>query len=145
MEEIILSNYPPSPYAGAINAVKELSNHFHLGIVSDTGMTPGRVLRKLLQKNNILDYFCCFSFSDEVGYYKPDSRIFHHALSCLGVAPGEACHIGDFIHTDIRGAKQIGMGAILIGNSAIEEFSVDLPDFRAGSYEEILDYFMKYR
>jgi putative hydrolase of the HAD superfamily len=66
-----------------------------------------------LEKHGLLDWFDHWSFSDEVGVYKPDRRIFDHALAGLGgIDPAEAAHIGDLRRTDIAGAKALGITAV---------------------------------
>jgi putative hydrolase of the HAD superfamily len=45
-----------------------------------------------------------------VGWEKPDARTFFAALDPLGVAPEAAIHIGDQAHSDVAGARAIGMG-----------------------------------
>jgi len=49
-----------------------------------------------------------------VGWEKPDPRTFHAALEPLGVAPGDAIHIGDQALSDVVGARGVGMAAALI-------------------------------
>ena len=83
-----------------------------LGIICDVGMTPSVTLRSHLEERGLLELFDHWSFSDEVGVYKPDPVIFHHALDGLGVGPGDAAHIGDLRRTDIAGARAIGMTSI---------------------------------
>lgn len=84
-----------------------------LGIICDIGLTPSPVLRGHLAARGILDLFDDTTFSDEVGWYKPDSRIFAHALRSLGVSrPETAVHVGDRLRTDVAGARKVGMGTI---------------------------------
>ena len=61
----------------------------------------------------MLELFDHWSFSDEVGAYKPDPAIFEHALAGLGgVAPSSAAHVGDLRRTDVAGARAMGMTAV---------------------------------
>jgi FMN phosphatase YigB (HAD superfamily) len=83
-----------------------------LGIVCDAGFTGGAILREFLAGKGLLGHFSGWGFSDEVGAYKPDPRIFEAALGMLGAAPGEAAHIGDLRRTDIAGAAAMGMRSI---------------------------------
>ena len=84
-----------------------------LGIICDVGLTPSRVLRRYLDQQGALEYFDHWSFSDEVGVFKPDARIFTDALAGLGgIDPTRAAHVGDLRRTDILGAKAMGMTAI---------------------------------
>ena len=52
--------------------------------------------------------------SSRVGYAKPDGRIFNAALSCHGLAPAQALHVGDSEINDLRGANQAGLKGILV-------------------------------
>jgi FMN phosphatase YigB (HAD superfamily) len=84
-----------------------------IGIVCDVGLTPSTVLRGYLEANGVLDRFDHWSFSDEVGVYKPSPRIFEHALAGLGVNdPARAAHVGDLRRTDVAGARGMGMVSI---------------------------------
>lgn len=81
------------------------------GLVCDTGLNPGRVVRKLLEQTDLLGYLETVCFSDEVGMPKPSKKIFATALRALGVRPSEAIHVGDLRRTDVAGARAIGMRA----------------------------------
>ncbi len=83
-----------------------------IGIVCDVGMTASPLLREHLRRQGLLDLFDHWSFSDEVGYYKPAREIFEHALSGLGVQPAETAHVGDLRRTDVAGALAMGMTAV---------------------------------
>jgi FMN phosphatase YigB (HAD superfamily) len=83
-----------------------------LGIVCDVGFTGGESLRRLLDREGLLDHFSGWAFSDEVGYYKPSPRIFEAALEALGAEPAEAMHVGDLRRTDVAGAAALGMRTV---------------------------------
>jgi FMN phosphatase YigB (HAD superfamily) len=99
---------------GVRDCLEELkSNGVRLGIVCDIGLTPAYVVRELLARHELLDLFDDTAFSDEVGHYKPDRRIFEHALANLGgAAPERSAHVGDRRRTDVAGAQAIGMTAV---------------------------------
>lgn len=81
-----------------------------IGIICDVGLAPSTTLRHILDRHGVLDLFDHWSFSDEVGVYKPDPAIFRHALEGLGgVEPSRAAHIGDLRRTDVAGAKGMGI------------------------------------
>jgi putative hydrolase of the HAD superfamily len=82
------------------------------GLVCDTGMTPGRVVRWMLGDTGLVPFLEVLCFSDEVGVPKPDPGIFAKALAELGVKPGQALHVGDLKRTDIAGARSFGMAAV---------------------------------
>jgi putative hydrolase of the HAD superfamily len=56
--------------------------------------------------------------SGEVGYGKPDPRIFEHALSKLGIAPDEALMVGDRPNLDVAGARAAGVHAVWLNRDA---------------------------
>lgn len=83
-----------------------------LGIICDVGMTPSTALRANLDRQGVLELFDHWSFSDDVGAYKPSPVIFEHALDGLGVSAESAAHIGDLRRTDVAGALDMGMVAV---------------------------------
>jgi FMN phosphatase YigB (HAD superfamily) len=106
---------PPGLVEGAAALVTDLHRaDIGLGIISDTGLTVGRVMRRILARDGILSCFTAFAFSDETGYTKPHHVAFETALGRLGVVAGEAVHVGDLPETDVAGAKAMGMRAVLI-------------------------------
>ncbi|HMH49511.1 MAG TPA: HAD family hydrolase [Candidatus Acidoferrum sp.] len=106
--------YPPVPMPGAVEALSALSSRgIRLGIVSNTGRTPGVVLRRILAHHDMLRHFdaVAIAYSDEVGFRKPDPRIFERSLNALGVEPARALHVGDNPDADVLGAQHLGMRA----------------------------------
>ena len=126
----------PTLIDGAGEAVRRLARRYRLGVISDSGLSTGLTLREFLKRDGILDCFTCTTFSDEVGVSKPHPRIFQVTLEQLGAQPREAVHIGDLTHSDIAGAKAIGMRAVRLtanyddANRAVE------PDVVVASYAE---------
>jgi putative hydrolase of the HAD superfamily len=107
-------SFPPDPSPGVIDAVSALRQAgFTLCVISNTGRTPGTILRKLLDRYGLLNLFTVVTFSDEIGYRKPHSEIFRQTLSRVGRDPARALHVGDDIEADIGGAKRLGMRAVL--------------------------------
>jgi putative hydrolase of the HAD superfamily len=60
----------------------------------------------------IRDHFDAVLMPDEVGFAKPDARVFHLACERIGVAPNEAAHVGDNWMSDVAGAKGAGLFAV---------------------------------
>jgi FMN phosphatase YigB (HAD superfamily) len=83
-----------------------------LGIICDVGLTPSTVLRGWLDDHGVLELFHHWSFSDDVGWYKPAPQIFEHALTGLDVTAAHAAHVGDLRRTDVGGAQAMGMTAV---------------------------------
>jgi putative hydrolase of the HAD superfamily len=79
-----------------------------LGLISDTGFTPGRVLTSRLRELGLAGCFSGFTFSDVVGSSKPNPRLFEHALGYLDCAPSQVMHVGDLYRNDVIGARRAG-------------------------------------
>lgn len=105
---------PPMLCLGAAEAVRTLlARGVGLGVVSNTGRTPGAVLRRFLERQGLLPCFQALSFSDEVGVRKPRPEIFQATVSKLGAfPPDEVAHIGDNPDADVAGAQALGMRAL---------------------------------
>lgn len=104
--------FPPNLLPGVVDALENLSSNYKLAIISDTGFSPGLVMRELMKTYDVLKYFSAFSFSNETGVSKPHPKAFNVVLKELGSVPSDALHIGDIERTDIEGAVGAGMKAI---------------------------------
>jgi putative hydrolase of the HAD superfamily len=113
MEEIYLDGNKPQPVPGVDEVLPRLAQRYRLGVVSDTGLTPGRILRQVLHRDGLLHYFDTLTFSDETGATKPLPKQFLRTLDVLEAQPEEAAHIGDLPETDLVGARGVGMKAVL--------------------------------
>ena len=104
---------------GAGEVLTGLKERFQLGLICNTGRIPGAMLKIILQRLGILEYFDVLTFSDAVGIRKPDPHIFHLTLERLEVPPDRALHVGDNPATDILGARRAGMWAVLLGSPEV--------------------------
>ena len=118
----LVTSWEEASHSGAVEAVDGTHAHLaflsgaglRLGVICDTGLTPGRVVRRLLHDAGLLTYFDVCVFSDEVGVPKPDPRIFHTALEALAADASHTAHVGDLLRTDVAGARGVGMASIRI-------------------------------
>ena len=143
--ETAILKYPPNLVQDAGYAIAKLSEEFQIGLISDTGFTPGTVLQELMRIKNVFTYFTSFSFSDETGVSKPHPKAYHKVLDELHCNPEDALHIGDIEDTDIKGAKNLGMKAILFlgdptGNHASHTKQHSKADAIANNWNEALIY-----
>jgi putative hydrolase of the HAD superfamily len=135
----------PTLIDGAAETVQRLAQRYKLGVISDSGLSTGKTLRHFLKRDGLLNRFICTTFSDEIGVSKPQARIFQITLDQLGAQPHEAVHVGDLIHSDIAGAKAIGMHAVrLAANYDDANRAVD-PDEVVYSYAEFEAWLAKQR
>ena len=102
----------PDPLESCFNTLKELGKDYKLAITSDTIYTPGQGIKKILNDHGMLNLFECFSFSNEVGFSKPQKEIFLNTLNNLGLGPEEVVHIGDRLYNDVFGGQRSGLKTI---------------------------------
>jgi FMN phosphatase YigB (HAD superfamily) len=126
-EDITLDPLPaPMPHVEvAVEQLKQAG--YKLGVICNTGMAGGRVLREVLRRHGLLDAFQVTVFSNEFGWSKPDPRIFQHTLEALGSAPTEALHVGDLEELDVEGARRAGVhSALYAPNGTAESTQAEL-------------------
>ena len=121
MDEIIRAyadsflEYPPPAHEQALSTLQGVRDlGLRIGLISNTGMTPGTTFRTYLQNQGMFGYFDTLTFSDEVRLSKPGKEIFMMTLSAMGAAPDETVHVGDHIKNDVVGAKQCGIKTVWI-------------------------------
>lgn len=86
----------------ALQVLKE--NGIKIGLISNTGVTPGFALRLWLLEKKLAGHFHTMLFSDEVGVLKPNPLIFEIMAFRMGLAPEEILFIGDNPTIDYEGA-----------------------------------------
>ena len=79
---------------------------------------------KILERNNLGDFFDVKIYSHEVGLVKPSKEIFQLALQSLKVKPEEALMIGDSMSSDIKGAEGVGIQTLLA------DYKNKFPDYK---------------
>jgi len=121
-ESLFAAVYTPyiSPYTqltlplmpGAMETVQALAGRYKLGVICNTGSTPGTVLRQLLERTGLAPHFSVQTYSNEEGLAKPRPEIFLRTLARLGVPSEAVVHVGDNGGTDVAGARAAGLGAV---------------------------------
>jgi putative hydrolase of the HAD superfamily len=140
-EEVILAD-PPGLLDNARVVLRELHRRVKIGLVCNTGITPGRALRQVLKHHGVLRCFTSLVFSDEVGAVKPDPAIFKAILEGLHASADESVHVGDLLETDVVGAKASGMSAIWINREGNEMSNTGInytPDFEIKTLSTLLE------
>ena len=108
-------DYPPPAHSDALDVLRSVRGMgLRIGMISNTGMTPGTTFRTYLANNGMLGYFDKLTFSDEVRMAKPAKEIFLLTLRAMNAAPEQAVHIGDSVKNDVAGAKLCGLKTVWI-------------------------------
>ena len=134
-----LFHYPPPPHPDAnrvLGSVKEMG--YRIGLISNTGMTPGTTFRAYMARLGLLGCFDVLIFSDEVLLAKPNKEVFTQTTRLLGSSPERTIHVGDHLLNDILGAKQVGMKTIWIETHDERRAEVDVqPDVTVPSLGQV--------
>jgi HAD superfamily hydrolase (TIGR01509 family) len=97
------------PIEGMIELVVRLRRErIPVGIVSNS---EGH-LKELVRELGWGEHFSTVADSGELGFEKPDERIFLWTCERLGVSPSDAVHVGDSWAADVVGATNAGLQAI---------------------------------
>ncbi|MEO6259397.1 MAG: HAD family hydrolase [Thermoanaerobaculia bacterium] len=105
---------PPTTVDGAAETLRALRDHgYQIGLISNTGRTPGTALRDVLAGLGLADSIQAMVFSNEHGVCKPQRSIFESLRSALGLPFEEIAFVGDNPYADVHGAQSCGMKAIL--------------------------------
>jgi len=103
----------PAVIPGALETVRTLkSRQLRIGLISNTGRTPGSTLRKILDRVGLGPFMDVMVFSDEHGHCKPRASIFEELRRGLRVACQETVFVGDNLYVDVHGAQRCGMRGI---------------------------------
>lgn len=92
-------------FAETYDVLADLSSRYPLAVISNF---DGR-LRVILEHLGISRYFAQFFISSEMGYDKPDPRIFRRAAELMGQSRSELLHVGDDPERDWKAARAAGM------------------------------------
>jgi putative hydrolase of the HAD superfamily len=139
LEEIVLKD-PPPLISDTELVLNSLFETYKIGLICDSGMSPGKVMREILAAYDLLQYFDSMVFSDELGVTKPDSRAYQTALDQMGVDAQKAMHVGDLLATDVAGARSVGMKSVWLNREGVRRVNRTVaPDYEIHRLAELLD------
>lgn len=103
----------PDAVAGAAQTLATLkARGLGVGLISNTGRTPGSVLRTILVELGLATSIDVMVFSNEHGHCKPQPSIFEELRRGLDVRYDEMVFVGDNLYADVHGAQRCGMRAV---------------------------------
>jgi putative hydrolase of the HAD superfamily len=121
------------PRQGAVFLLEYLRrNEYKIGLVSNWSDEVSSVWQDI----PISRYFDVSIFSCKAGMMKPDPRIYTMAMDQLSVRADECLYIGDGDSSEITGAEEVGMDALLVGDNKKD----DLKGRTIVSLEEVIGF-----
>lgn len=107
---------------GALETMSALhAKGYRLAILSNADSRFRQVFREMGIQQHVEKVF----ISSEIGFEKPDPRIFRHVESTMGLAPSEFLHIGDSPFHDGDGAIYAGWHYRIVGEDTGDYHTVD--------------------
>ena len=104
----------PAAVDGAAETLATLKESgLAVGLISNTGRTPGYALRHVLDRLGLASSIDVMVFSNEHGFCKPVTSIFEELRRGLNVAYEEIVFVGDNLYADVHGAQRVGMHGVL--------------------------------
>jgi putative hydrolase of the HAD superfamily len=114
-----------------------LRERLPLAIVSDA---QSAWARGELHKVGLLDYFDPIVVSGDHGYRKPDARLFQIALDAMGVAAEHTLYVGNDMHRDVYGAREVGMTTVMFNSDqGTKEHEGAVADYAIDDHRELLE------
>ena len=124
---------------GVDEVLSTLTTRFKLGLAANQ---PVEVY-DYLKNEGILKYFDSTQVSGEIGYSKPDIRMFTTVLENLKSRPDESLMVGDRQDNDIVPARLLGMKTVrlLVGphKDQIIRYPAEKPDYEITHIKELLE------
>ena len=117
--------------------LKTLGERYRLGIIAN----QGKGLLDRLERFGILDNFEIIINSTDIGFSKPDFRIFQVALEKANIEPSKAVYVGDRVDNDMVSAKKLGMRTIRLRQGLGQYGSEDATfpsDWQVSNVQELL-------
>ena len=123
------------PFDGAHELLTALKQQYRLGMITN-GVSDIQWTK--IKSLDFADYFDVILISGELGFGKPQARIFELALDKLQTSPDDTVMIGNSRARDIQGAHNAAIRAILINSADPEPANANItPDAEISHLREL--------
>ncbi len=122
-------------YPGVWEVMNDLRDRYQLAALSD-GQTLWAIPE--LRSVGLLDFFKPVIVSSDLGYRKPDRRMFELALSQMQLSVDEVLFIGNDMYRDVFGARELGIKTVFFkSNQGEQKPSGAEPDYIIYDFREL--------
>lgn len=108
-------------FPGALDILKYLKGKEYIMAVMTNGFKE--VQYPKIERSGLYPYFKYFFISEEVGYNKPDIRIFNFALKEMNASAEQVVFVGDDYEVDIEGAASAGIDQIFFNPQILADLN----------------------
>ena len=116
-------------YPDVLATLDDLGLRYMLGLVSNGNSLP--------QQCGLEGRLAFVVFSEDVGFEKPDERIFEIACRQADCTPQEWMHVGDSLECDVEGARRVGAVSVWLNRDGRPRESNITPDYEISSLREL--------
>ena len=114
-------------YPDVLKVLSALRGHYRMAALSD-GQSVWAIPE--LRSVGLLEYFDPVLISSDLGYRKPDPRMFEKTLDKMNLAPSEVLFIGNDMYRDVFGAHHLGIKTVFFKSNQGEQRNMGAePDY----------------
>jgi len=117
-------------YKDTLPTLSSLAEKFPLALLTNGNSTAA--------KAQIGEYFSHSILAEDIGFRKPDKRIFNALLIEAGIPAYELMHVGDSLDSDVRGALDIGATAVYLNRNELQNETEVTPHYEITKLTELL-------
>lgn len=129
------SMFKLQPYPGVAEVLQTLGEEYRLAALSDA---QSAWAEPELRAVGLISFFETVVVSGDLGYRKPDPRMFSHALDGMQLSPKDVLFVGNDMYRDIHGAQQAGMRTVYFAtNQGRNKHKDTEPDYIIYNFQEL--------
>lgn len=120
----------------ATNTLEYLYRKYDLYVVTN-GLV--KLQKPRVTNSEISKYISDIIVSEEVGFYKPNPKIFNVLLNKINLNPNEVVMVGDSLEKDIKGAQNANIKAIWYNDQNKANYTDITPDYQITDLIELMN------
>lgn len=100
---------------GAVEAIEALrARHISLALMTNGA---GPVQREKIDRFDLCRHFDCVLIEGELGFGKPDERIYRNAMATLRTAPSDTWAVGDNLEWEVAAPQRLGIYGVWVDST----------------------------
>ena len=124
---------------GTVEMLQRVRDHgYAVGLISDVAWgLPSEYPLRDMRYFKIDRFFDDMLFSSDVGFRKPHPRLFKMAVFNLGAEVDGSMYIGNSLQADVKGAKGVGLKAVLKKSGYFQPDDAIVPDAIVDGWDDL--------
>jgi putative hydrolase of the HAD superfamily len=103
--------------------LSQLAKQYKLAVVSNFMVKDG--IEELLKENGLRNRFEFVNTSINIGWRKPDPKIYEFSIQCAGCNPDQIIFVGDDYENDYLAPRRLGMKSIFLDKEGKTSTEID--------------------